>query len=241
MNTDNSSFNTYLNNIGGARRLSDDEEQALAARIARGDDKALDRLVTANLTYVVKLAGEYRGRGLETEEIVSEGNMGLIAAARSFDGSKGKRFVTFAAPYIREKIERAIERQTGLYRVPRDAKDPAAEKRRSRALSIDAPIGGSAELSLGRVVPDKDAPVPDEAFFDEVLREELERLVSRLDEREQHVVRSVYGIGRPALTMAETGEEMGLRRERVRRIRDKAVRHICRLTKNNRLKSYLMK
>ena len=239
MDKDKHSLEAYLSEIGREKLLSDDEERQLAKRIQAGDGRAVDKLTKANLTYVVSLAHEYEHRGLALDDLISEGNIGMLRAASKFDGSVEKRFVTDAAPYIREAMQSAIEQQTGLYRVPRNVADPKTEKKRSRALSMDAPIGGSTELSLGRVVPDKDASVPDDALEREMLMQELRALVSTLDERGQRVMGSLYAFDGNPHTMAETAEAMGLKRERVRQIRDKAIRQISKLTKNTSLKDYL--
>ena len=232
-------FNTYLDEISDRPLLSDAEEESLAGRIQQGDSRAVGELMQPNLPFVVSLAGQYKHRGLDMEDLVSEGNMGMLKAAMRFDGRQGKRFVAFAAPYIREAIEQAIEQQAGLYRVPRDVSDTVLEKRRSHALSIDAPIGGSNELSLGRVIVDKDAPNPAGNLERDILVGELRRLIDRLDERQRHVVQHFFGVGAEPLTMAEIAQDMGLKRERVRQIRDKAVRHIVKMTKNAELKNYL--
>lgn len=204
------------------------------------DEKAVADLVARNQGFVVSMAAQYKHRGLDMDDLVSEGNIGMLQAARKFDESQGKRFVTFAAPYIRDAIEKAIEQQTGLYRVPRDVADAATEKKRSRALSIDAPVGGSPELSLGRVIPDADAPDPEKTLQKDLLVRELQELVHGLAPREQHVVQRFYGVGVDPLTMAEIAQEMGLKRERVRQIRNHAVRHILKKTHNANLKDYLL-
>ncbi len=135
----------YIQEVEKQKILSDAEEQQLAEKIAQGNKRALDKLVAANLSYVISVANQYKNRGLSMDDLVSEGNIGMLKAATHFDGKHGKRFVTYAAPYIREAIEQAIEQQAGLYRVPRNAKDPAWEKKRSHPLSIDAPIGGTRQ------------------------------------------------------------------------------------------------
>lgn len=232
-------LDNYFSEIGQQRQLTDDEEQRLAEQIHQGSQQALNRLTEANLTFVVAVARQYRDRGLALEDLISEGNIGMLRAARRFDGHAAQRFVTFAAPYIREAIEQAIEQQAGLYRVPRDVRDAATEKRRARALSIDAPVGGSTELSLGRVIADADSPDPDQQLAEGLVLDELQALLDRLPERDRTVVQRFYGVGVTHRTMAEIATEMGLKRERVRQIRDKAVRQICRLTKSTDLKSYL--
>lgn len=241
MDKDKNSLSTYLNEIGKEKHLTAEEERELAERIHKGDSRAIDKLTQANLTFVVSMARQYKDRGLAMEDLVSEGNIGMLQAATRFDGREGKRFVTFAAPYIREAIEKAIDQQRLLYRVPKDVMDAARARQIGRPLSIDAPVGGSAELSLGRVIPDKNASHPDENLYDGLLKDELVKLLDQLDSREREVVQRFYGLGVASLTMAEIGKELGLKRERVRQIRDKAVRHICRLTHNSGLKTYLQR
>lgn len=239
MNNDKNSLNTYLDEISGKKQLSDQEEAALATRIQAGDSKALDKLLSHNLKFVVSIANQYKKRGLSMDDLISEGNIGMLRAAKKFDGSQGKRFVTFAAPYIREAINKAIDQQAGLYRVPRDASDAALDKKRSRPLSIDAPVGGSPELSLGRVIPNTEAPDPEQVLQKNLMEQELRSLVNTLTPREQHVVQRFFGIGVDSMTMAEIAQEMGLKRERVRQIRNQAVRHILKETSNERLKDFL--
>lgn len=241
MDKDKNSLSTYLNEIGKEKHLTAEEERELAERIHKGDSRAIDKLTQANLTFVVSMARQYKDRGLAMEDLVSEGNIGMLQAATRFDGREGKRFVTFAAPYIREAIEKAIDQQSLLYRVPKDVMDAARARQIGRPLSIDAPVGGSAELSLGCVIPDKNASHPDENLYDGLLKDELVKLLDQLDSREREVVQRFYGLGVASLTMAEIGKELGLKRERVRQIRDKAVRHICRLTHNSGLKTYLQR
>lgn len=232
-------IDTYLNEIKQDRLLTDDEERLLAERIQQGDQKALNRLVTANLGYVVTLAHQHATSGVAAEDLISEGNIALMRAAARFDGSRGKRFVTFAAPYIREAMREEIEQQTALYRVPRDAGDSAAEKKRSRALSIDAPVGGSHNLSLGRMVPNPHASDPASIMEEQALASELAALVDRLEGREKMVATCLYGTCGAPLTMAETAAQMGLKRERVRQIRNKAIRQLCRMTTNRELRKFL--
>lgn len=239
MNKEKSSLNRYLSEIGRHSLLSDEQELHLADRIQKGDGRAVEKLASANLTYVVTLAGQYAQRGLALEDLVSEGNIGMLRAAAKFSPDTGKRFVAFAAPYIREAMEQAIEQQAGLYRVPRSEGSDMEERRRSKALSIDEPLGGSHELSLGHVIPDRNAEVPGMALEKDTLRSELRMLIADLEPREQQVIRKLYGIGEEPKTMQEAGMEMGLKRERVRQIRQKAIRKICRLTKNSDLKDYL--
>ena len=142
----------YLDEIGDAPLMTDAEEQALAVRIAAGDKQAANQLATANLRYVVTIARQYLPtltptQTLTADDLVSEGNIGLMKAAAKFDASHGKRFVTFAAPFIRQCIEEAIARA--------DKQNPT--------LSTDEslPIGSNNNFTLLNVLEDKDAPQAD--------------------------------------------------------------------------------
>ena len=239
MEKEKKALNAYMKEIGDNKLLSDKEEAELAQRIQEGDSKAMDKLLKANLTFVVSLANQYKKRGLDIEDLISEGNIGMLKAAGKFRPEGHKRFVTFAAPYIREAIEKAIEQQANLYRVPRDVADVALEKKRSHVLSIDAPVGGSPELSLGRVIPNRDALDLYQVLQKDNAEKELEQAVRKLDARSQQVVQYFYGVGVETCTMAEIGQMMGLKRERVRQIRDRAVRQLLRMPGNALLKDYL--
>lgn len=241
MDDNSNSLSAYLEEIGQTQQLTNQQEAELAERIQKGDNRAIDQLAQANLKFVVSIAKQYKGRGLAMEDLVSEGNIGLLKAAKNYKAHFDKRFVSYAAPYIRQAILHAIDQQAGLYRVPRDVMDAAREKRISRPLSMDAPIGGSQDLSLGRVLADQDSPVPDDVLNQHLLSETLQPLLRQLKPREQHVVQRFYGVGATPLTMAEIGQEMGLKRERVRQIRDQAVRHLIKLTDSEALKTFLRK
>lgn len=230
MDNRNDAFEAYMKEIGGEQILSADEEKMLSEKIQNGDNRALDKLTRAHLKFVVFIANRYRGRGVDVADLVCEGNVALLKAARKFDASHGNRFASYASPFIRRAIEEAIEQQAGLYRVPRDM-DTAAERKRAMPLSADAPLGGRENVNLLSVIPDTSSPIPgtdgDDTNAD--LMEKLAVCMPRLDEREKQVVSLLYGIDGDKLTMAEAGAALGIKRERVRQIRDKAMRKIRRM------------
>ena len=223
---EDSALNIYLDEIGKGALLSDEEERQLAERIRQGDDRALSKLVEANLRFVVTVARQYKGRGVAMEDLVSEGNIGLMKAAARFDASKGVRFVNFAVVHVRQQIEKAIEQQAGLYQVPRDVKDEVVARQQSMPLSVDAPLGHRANMSLLSVLVNQDAPLADERVHSEAVEAAIEFALGSLDQRESRVVNAFFGIGQEHETMAEIAEDMDLKRERVRQIRDKAVRKL---------------
>lgn len=186
-----------------------------------------DKLVTDNIGYVVTMAKQYAGRGVAMDDLISEGNIAMIDASRKFDPSKGKRFVSYAAPFIRHAMESAIEQQAGLYRVPRSEANRETKKQKM-PVSVDEPIpiGSKNAFSLLNVIANGDVKQADLSLEDSETEETLKKKISRLDDREQEVISKYYGIGSAAYTMAEIGEAMGLKRERVRQIRNKAIRKL---------------
>lgn len=206
---------TYFEQIGTAAALTDEQERALALRIENGDSRALNELVTANLRFVVYLAKQYQGKGLQMDDLISEGNIGLMKAAAKFHSNRNKRFVQHAAPYIRESIERALRQQTDT-------------------MSIDAPIpeGSQNTVSLLHVIENPDAPRADADIERRSLNKELQSSVGLLSPREQAVITRYYGLDTEPLSMAEIAAELGLKRERVRQIRDQALRNLHRHSKS---------
>ncbi|MCR5076951.1 MAG: sigma-70 family RNA polymerase sigma factor [Prevotella sp.] len=217
----------YMEEIAQEQLLSDDEERSLAAKIKIGDAKALEKLTKANLKFVVSLAHQYRNRGLEEDDLISEGNIGMMHAAQKFDGSKGIRFVLFAAPYIRTAMEEALKEQTALYKLPK-TETSKFEHKRSHAISIDqpVPVGSSNNFTLQHVLENDNAPHADEHLNAEILNAEIQQGMDILNAREKRVITYIYGLKGAHYTMAEIAEDMGLKRERIRQIRDKALRKL---------------
>ena len=228
--TDNT-LNKYLDEIGRQQLLTDEQERQLSERIKQGDQRAVARLVEANLRYVVKIATLYRGQGLSLDDLISEGNVGMMAAAAKFDANRGTRFVTYAAPYVRRQIERAIEEQNGIYKMPHDA--DRLVRQNGRPVSVDAPLGTRSNMSLLSVLVNQDSPQADSRVYSGAIENAIEFALLSLPPREAQVVNRFFGLDREHETMAEIAEDMGLKRERVRQIRDRAIR---RLKKNYRYK-----
>lgn len=225
----NKAIDIYLREIGGDI-MSDEQERQVAARIEKGDEKAAQELTTANLRYVVKLAGDYCGKGLSVEDLICEGNMAMTRAAKRFRPSTGKRFVVYAAPYIREAMEKAIEQQNSLYSIPKN-EGGVRDSGKNRLISSDAPLNGRSNLNIKDFVADDGEKMEDD-YVEEIQRvKEIEGALAMLDNRSRNVITAFYGINSPHKTMAEIAGEMGLTRERVRQIRRKAERF---LFKHNR-------
>ena len=213
---EDSILNKYLDEIGRETLLSEDEERQLSERIRRGDGRALNKLVEANLRFVVAIARQYQGRGLSMEDLVSEGNLGLMKAAGKYDASRGLRFVNYAVVFIRQQIERSLKIESAEQRVE--------SRGDGQTRSVDAPLGTKTNVSLLSVLVNADSPMADERVYQANMLAAVEKALDSLNERESRVVNAYFGLGQDNLTMAEIAVDMGLKRERVRQIRDKAVR-----------------
>jgi RNA polymerase primary sigma factor len=182
--------------------------------------KEQDKLVTANMGYVVTLARQYKSEILYTDDLVSEGAIGLMKAAEKYDASKGKPFVTFAAPYIRRAIEKAIGRlSTDID---------------TRSTDESLPVGSRNNFTLLNVLEDKNALQADATVEEATLTDDLLKCLNVLNEREQRVINLYYGNGYERQTMAEIAETMDLKRERVRQIRDQALRKLKKEAKREK-------
>jgi len=238
LDKEKNSLDRYIEEIGSETLLTQEEEKDLSERIRRGDSKAIEKLITANLRFVVSVANQYKNKGLDVQDLVSEGNIGLIRAAERFDAERGTRFVSYAVPFVRKCMERAIEEQVGLYRVPKVEKTKDDVKR-SKGISADAPLGGRDNVNLLSLIENTDVLEADVLADEHMIMKEIERLFGVLDERECEIINLFFGIGGEKLTFAEIGSKLGLKRERVRQVRDKAMRKILRHTDNVAVKAYL--
>ena len=178
-----------------------------------------EELITRNMGYVVTLARQYKSDILSTDDLVSEGAIGMMKAAEKYDPSRGKPFVTFAAPFIRKSIETAISR--------------LAIETEVRSTDESLPVGSPNNYTLLNVLEDKDAPKADAIVEEATLDEELLKTIDVLNEREHEVVSRYYGLKGWRQTMAEIAEDMELKRERVRQIRDQALRKLKKAAKAN--------
>ena len=183
-----------------------------------------NKIVTDNMGLVVSTARKYQGQGLELDDLVSEGTIGMIKAAERYNPEKGG-FAAFALPEIKKSIEAAIEQQSGLYRIPRKEKS-VVEKKRRVPLSVDAPLGGRENINLLSLLVNTNAK---DADIDDTSSSYMKLIIDvldLLDKREREVITCFYGIRRDRLSLAEIAAQMCIKRERARQIRDKATRKI---------------
>ena len=183
-----------------------------------------NKIVTDNMGLVVSTARKYQGQGLELDDLVSEGTIGMIKAAERYNPEKGG-FAAFALPEIKKSIEAAIEQQSGLYRIPRKEKS-VVEKKRRVPLSVDAPLGGRENINLLSLLVNTNAKDSDIDATSSSYMKIIIDVLDLLDKREREVITCFYGIRRDRLSLAEIAAQMCIKRERARQIRDKATRKI---------------
>ena len=205
------------------------EEVELAGRIRDGDQAALEKLVNANLRFVVSVSKQYQNQGLTLGDLINEGNLGSIG-----------RISAAAA-----RLEQLQEREPTPEEIAKELEISVTEvenafKSSGRHLSIDAPLIEGEDNSLLGVLDNNDEPNPDQPLMDESLRKEINRVISTLSEKERDVLKYYYGLdGGPAHTLEDISDKVGLTRERVRQIKEKALRRLRKSSKSNILKSYL--
>lgn len=275
-NRESQSLEKYLQEIGRESLINSEEEVKLARKIREGDQVALDRLTKANLRFVVSVAKQYQNQGLSLPDLINEGNLGLIKAAKRFDETRGFKFISYAVWWIRQSILQALAEQSRIVRLPLNqvgslnkiskafskleqeferepssdelanileiAPDKIADTMRvsGRHVSMDAPFVNGEDNSLLDVLENGDSPRADNLLMSESLQQEIERSLSTLTEREREVVKLFFGIGvNHGLTLEEIGAKFELTRERVRQIKEKAIRRLRHKSRSRLLKAYL--
>ncbi len=275
-NRETPSLDKYLHEIGKVELINAEEEVDLARRIRKGDPEALEKLIKANLRFVVSVAKQYQNQGLSLPDLINEGNLGLIKAAQRFDETRGFKFISYAVWWIRQSILQALAEQARIVRLPlnkigsinkinkifnqleqafereptiieisqvmeiapEDIKD--AMRSSGRHVSMDAPLQEGEDGNLYDVLLNSDIPSPDKGLITESLRKEIERALSTLTYREASIIRLYFGLnGKHPHTLEEIGEEFSLTRERVRQIKEKAIKRLKQTTRSKILKSYL--
>jgi RNA polymerase primary sigma factor len=233
MNTTDPTVAVYLRNVRGQRRITREEEVELGGRSRSGCETARNRLVTANLGFVVSIAKEYRNRGIAFEDLINEGNVGLVEAARRFDPARGTKFITYASWWVRKSILRALAEQPRLvrvssYRLKRNR--GAAEPVRTTTVSFDHPVDRDGRPLGERLV----AEVPSAEH--ELLREEsvshVRAALGALSEQERRVVALRFGLdGAQGISLQEAGERLRLSRERIRQVEARALERLGRVVR----------
>lgn len=268
----------YLHDISRVEMITPDEEVELSKRIQAGDDAALEKLTKANLRFVVSVAKQYQNRGLSLQDLINEGNLGLLKAAKRFDHTKGFKFISYAVWWIRQTIHQALAENSRLVRLPVNkinaihkisqatsrleqeyGREPTAEEisemtkitesdvrlsqqNYARTISMDAPLGGEDDDgSMYDVTKDEDAVSPETELLKESLKVEITRTLSTIPTREADVLKYYFGLSsmQPPLLIEEIARRLEISPERVRQIKDKAIRRLRHNSRSKILKTYL--
>jgi RNA polymerase primary sigma factor len=275
-NRDTKSLEKYFQEISKIDLITTDEEVELTRRIREGDQSALNKLVNANLRFVVSVAKQYQGSGLRLSDLINEGNVGLVKAAKRFDETRGFKFISYAVWWIRQSILQAMSEQSRMVRLPlnkigeiskinkvysyleqNNQRPPSvveiareldmsstqvklAMKNSGKHLSMDAPFQEGESSNLYNVVQSKESMSPDAHMMEESLKTDINQVLKTLPNRESEIIRLYYGIGeRTPKSLGEIGELFDITRERVRQIREKAIRILRKKSQKEVLKAYL--
>ncbi|MRT91902.1 RNA polymerase sigma factor RpoD/SigA [Ancylomarina sp. 16SWW S1-10-2] len=275
-NRETPSLDRYLQEIGKVDLVTAEEEVILARQIKKGSQTALDRLIKANLRFVVSVSKQYQNQGLSLSDLINEGNLGLIKAAQRFDETRGFKFISYAVWWIRQSLLQALAEQSRIVRLPlnkigsinkisktlaqleqeyqrepspdeianvldispKDVKE--AIKVSGRQVSMDAPINSEEDNTLYDILLSSDEINPDQRLLRDSLVVEIERSLSTLSNREATIIRMYFGLkGNPPCSLEEIGTEFDLTRERVRQIKEKAIKKMKSTFRSKILKTYL--
>jgi RNA polymerase primary sigma factor len=275
-NRETASLDKYLQEIGKVDLITADMEVELAQKIKAGDQIALEKLTKANLRFVVSVAKQYQNQGLTLPDLINEGNLGLIKAAKRFDETRGFKFISYAVWWSRQSILQALAEQSRIVRLPlnkigsinkinkafarleqENERPPSAEeiakeldmtvsdvkgsmKISGRHVSMDAPLIEGENSNLYDVLNSGESPNPDKSLLHESLKIEILRALETLTPREADVLRLYFGLGDTLpMTLEEIGETFDLTRERVRQIKEKAIRRLKHTSRSKILRTYL--
>ncbi|MEI8134609.1 MAG: RNA polymerase sigma factor RpoD/SigA [bacterium] len=278
-NRESQSLEMYLQEIGRMDLLNSSMEIDLAKRIREGGNdgqRALEILVKANLRFVVSVAKQYQNQGLSLGDLINEGNLGLIKAAKRFDETRGFKFISYAVWWIRQSILQALAEQSRIVRLPLNRvgalnkigkkfsqleqefeREPTASelaekldmssaevsetlKISGRHLSVDAPFAQGEDNRLLDVLQDPQQLPPDMILMNDSLRVEVKRALLTLSTREREVLELFYGLDdQPPMALEEIGDKFRLTRERVRQIKEKAIRRLRHAHKTKPLRNFL--
>ena len=272
----NQSLDNYLREIADVQLLTPDQEIDFARRIKENDQRALQQLVSANLRCVVSVAKSYQNYGLSLEDLINEGNLGLMKAAYRFDETRGFKFISYAVWWIKQSILQAIAEQSRLVRLPLNRvgtltkiskvygmleqefeREPTPEeiaevleadsddvsdtiRMATRAVSMDSPLQRNSESRLIDIIKNQQEPEPDSEIMNESLKEEVNHILESLNARESKILKPYFGLdGEKPHTLEEIGVKFKLTRERVRQIKEKALRRLRHSSRSKILRYYL--
>lgn len=264
------SMKAYFQEIGAVDRLTPEEEIEIGKRAAQGDPEAKEIMINANLRLVVAMARKFLNRGLSYQDLIQEGNIGLMRAVEKFDPDKGFRFSTYATWWIRQSLTRAIADQSRDIRIPVHTteqiykikkiqrelfqefnREPTPEEIAEKipgmdaakvtdllsvsqdTISLESPTGDEEDSTLGDFIKDDSIKGPEDVFKSEALKDQIDKVLKELPEREEAIVRMRFGLDGTGTvkTLDEVGKIYGITKERVRQIENKAMRRLKMIIK----------
>jgi RNA polymerase primary sigma factor len=272
---DQTALDQYLRDVSRHELITPDMEKILGARAQRGDEEAVQELAKANLRFVISVAKKYQNRGVSLTDLIQEGNVGLVTAARKFDPEQGVKFISYAVWWIRQAILASLANHGRAVRVPLNRASDLArifrEKERlkqelgrdptpdelSKAtdltpelieslqtlnaaeIRLDAPIGDSEDSQLVERFITEEAAEPELEVENRLLTESVTEALKTLDARDAKVLRLYFGLeGEREHTLEEIGNMLGVTRERIRQLRDRALRRLREGDKGAALESF---
>jgi RNA polymerase primary sigma factor len=270
-----SALDQYLRDVSRHELITPDREKELGARALKGDEEAIQELARANLRFVISVAKKYQNRGVSLTDLIQEGNVGLVTAARKFDPDQGVKFISYAVWWIRQDILASLANQGRAVRVPLNRasdlarifrekerlkqelrREPTAEELskatdltpelveslqtlNAAEIRLDAPIGDSEDSQLVERFITEEAAEPEMEVESRLLTEAISEALETLEARDAKVLRLYFGLeGEREHTLEEIGNMLGVTRERIRQLRDRALRRLREGEKGIALESF---
>ena len=251
---------SYLKDVNKYPLITPEEEKILGKEIKEGNTKALNKLITSNLRFVISVAKQYQGQGIDLIDLIQYGNEGLIEAASKFDVDKGFKFISYAVWWIRQKIVLALSTNSRTIRLPtsqvlliskinkaisefeieherkptnselaaitgiKESKIPNILNSINQMVSVDNPIKNDEEGTLVDIIPNKNSIDSDSKLMEESEKRAINRIINRLNPRDQDIIRMYFGIGTDAMTLDNIASKFGLTNERARQLKDNALK-----------------
>jgi RNA polymerase primary sigma factor len=258
IDTSEESISIYLKDVRKLSMITAEEEISLAKKIQEGDSRAAEKLIKSNLRFVISVAKEYQNQGIPLADLIAEGNVGLIKAAQKFDPERGFRFISYAVWWIKQSIIQSLNDHARTVRLPVNVTNNIAKLKKDISAFEQQhgrkPIEGEMDLTalnqpfctslnetinedgdeIVDIIEDNSFVKPDEAMEkpNDMLKSELEKTLSILSIRERQIIELYFGLNGTPLTLEEIGEDYGLTKERIRQIKEKALRKLRNKSKN---------
>ncbi len=270
-----SALDQYLRDVSRHELITPEREKELGARAQKGDEEAIQELARANLRFVISVAKKYQNRGVSLTDLIQEGNVGLVTAARKFDPEQGVKFISYAVWWIRQAILASLANHGRAVRVPLNrasdlarifrekerlkqekGREPSTEELaeatdltpelveslqtlNAAEIRLDAPIGDSEDSQLVERFITEEAAEPELEVESRLLIEAITEALSTLEARDAKVLRLYFGLeGEREHTLEEIGNMLGVTRERIRQLRDRALRRLREGERGSALESF---